>query len=108
NERVHAGTVNLQAPLSIRVEKSQGERRIDTLGLRMLELFGAKSSMSRMAERFARLLLPAVAAVALLSLIRHLLIGTPVDYALLASLSILVAACPCAVGLALPLAFSAG
>ncbi|MDN5873551.1 MAG: cation-translocating P-type ATPase, partial [Sinobacteraceae bacterium] len=108
NEQVHAGTVNLQAPLSIRVEKSQGERRIDTLGLRMLELFGAKSSMSRMAERFARLLLPTVAAVALLSLIRHLLMGTPVDYALLASLSVLVAACPCAVGLALPLAFSAG
>src|SRR3546814_616984 len=40
NEKVHAGMVNLQAPLSIRVEKKQGERRIDTLGLRMLELFG--------------------------------------------------------------------
>src|SRR3546814_17126604 len=34
--------------------------------------------------------------------------GMAVDYALLTSLSVLVAACPCAVGLALPLAFSAG
>lgn len=108
NEQVHAGMVNLQAPLSIRVEKKQGERRIDTLGLRMLELFGAKSSMSKMAEQFARLLLPVVCAVALLSLVRHLWMGMAVDYALLTSLSVLVAACPCAVGLALPLAFSAG
>lgn len=108
NEKVHAGMVNLQAPLSIRVEKKQGERRIDTLGLRMLELFGAKSSMSKMAEQFARLLLPVVCAVALLALVRHLWMGMAVDYALLISLSVLVAACPCAVGLALPLAFSAG
>lgn len=107
-EPVHAGMVNLQSPLLLRVEKSQGERRIDTLGLRMLELFGAKSSMSKMAERFMRLLLPVVCAVAALALIRHLWMGMAIDYALLASLSVLVAACPCAVGLALPLAFSAG
>ncbi len=108
NEQVHAGMVNLRTPLSIRVQKGEGERRIDTLGLRMLELFGAKSSMSKMAEQFARLLLPVVCAVALLALVRHLWMGMAVDYALLASLSVLVAACPCAVGLALPLAFSAG
>lgn len=107
-EPVHAGMVNLQSPLLLRVEKSQGERRIDTLSLRMLELFGAKSSMSKMAERFMRVLLPVVCTVALLALIRHLWMGMAVDYALLASLSVLVAACPCAVGLALPLAFSAG
>lgn len=107
-EQVHAGMVNLQAPLLVRVERTLGERRIDTLGLRMLELFGAKSSMSRLAEQFARWLLPIVGIVSLLALARHLWMGMAVDHALLASLSVLVAACPCAVGLALPLAFSAG
>jgi Cu2+-exporting ATPase/Cu+-exporting ATPase len=107
-EQVYAGMVNLQSPLWLHVEKSLGERRIDTLGLRMLELFGAKSSMSKVAERFARWLLPVVGIVTLLALARHLWMGMSVDHALLASLSVLVAACPCAVGLALPLAFSAG
>lgn len=107
-DQVHAGMVNLQAPLLLRVEQSLGNRRVDKLGLRMLELFGAKSSMSRTAERFVRLLLPFAMTVALLALIRHLWLGMALDGALLASLSVLVAACPCAVGLALPLAFSAG
>lgn len=106
--RVHAGMVNLQAPLTLRAEKTRGERHIDKLGLRMLELFGAKSSMSRLAEQFAKWLLPVAGAVSLLALARYLLAGMDVDQALLLSLSVLVAACPCAVGLALPLAFSAG
>lgn len=107
-EPVHAGMVNLQTPLVLRVERAHGERRIDKLGLRMLELFGAKSSMSRLAEQCARWLLPIACAVSLLALARHLWMGMAFDHALLASLSVLVAACPCAVGLALPLAFSAG
>lgn len=107
-EPVYAGMVNLHAPLFLRVEQAQGMRRIDKLGLRMLELFGAKSSVSRLAEQFARWLLPAAGIAALLALARHVALGMDVDHALLASLSVLVAACPCAVGLALPLAFSAG
>lgn len=107
-EYLHAGMVNLRAPLVLRVEKSQGERYADKLGLRMHELFGAKSSMSKLAEQFARWLLPVAGAISLLALMRHLWMGMAVDHALLASLSVLVAACPCAVGLALPLAFSAG
>ncbi|MDY0309331.1 MAG: cation-translocating P-type ATPase [Castellaniella sp.] len=107
-EHLHAGMVNLQAPLVLRVEQAQGQRYADRLGLRMLELFGAKSSMSRLAEQFARCLLPIVCVLSVLALMRHLWMGMAVDQALLASLSVLVAACPCAVGLALPLAFSTG
>jgi len=107
-ERVQAGMVNLMSPLTLRAEQTLGERQVDKLGLRMLELFGAKSSMSKLAEQFARWLLPIACAVSLLALIRHLWMGMAADAAVLASLSILVAACPCAIGLALPLAFSAG
>lgn len=107
-ERVDAGMVNLQSPLLLRVKNTQGERRIDQLGLSMLELFGAKSSVSRLAEQVARWLLPAAGLVAVLALGRHVWMGMEIEHALLASLSVLVAACPCAVGLALPLAFSAG
>lgn len=105
---VYAGMVNVLSPLVVRVEQPQGQRRIDTLGLRMLELFGAKSSMSDAVEAFVRVLLPAVFVVAIVAFMRQLWMNVAIEQALLAALSLLVAACPCAVGLALPLAFSSG
>lgn len=105
-DTVLAGTVNLQGALTLRVTAVQGQRRIDLLGLRMLELFGARSSLSETAERFVRWLLPIVLVVALAALARYLWIGMPADRAILGALGILVAACPCAVGLAMPLAYT--
>lgn len=105
---VYAGMVNLLSPLVLHVEKGQGQRHIDSLGLRMLELFGAKSSMSDIAESFVRVLLPIVFVVAVVAFMRQLWMDMSMEQALLASLSLLIAACPCAVGLALPLAFSSG
>ncbi|ANY15162.1 heavy metal translocating P-type ATPase [Bordetella pseudohinzii] len=105
-QTVLAGSVNLQGALTLRVTAAAGQRRIDFLGLRMLELFGARSSLSETAERFVRLLLPAVLLVALAAFGRYLWAGQAMDLALIKALGILVAACPCAVGLATPLAYT--
>ncbi|QII86577.1 cation-translocating P-type ATPase [Bordetella hinzii] len=106
DQAVLAGSVNLQGALTLRVTAAAGQRRIDFLGLRMLELFGARSSLSETAERFVRFLLPAVLLVALAAFGRYLWAGQAVDMALIQALGILVAACPCAVGLATPLAYT--
>jgi len=105
-DEVFAGTINLQGPLRVQVTAGAGERRLDMLGLRMLELFGERSSLSETAERFVRFLLPAMVIASLLALVHYLWQGRPVDAAILGALSILVAACPCAVGLAMPLAYA--
>ncbi|HBP0978953.1 cation-translocating P-type ATPase [Comamonas sp. Y6] len=105
-DEVFAGTINLQGPLRVQVTAGAGERRLDLLGLRMLELFGGRSSLSETAERFVRFLLPAMVIASLLALAHYLWIGRPADVAILGALSILVAACPCAVGLAMPLAYA--
>lgn len=104
-DAILAGSINLNSHLTVRVDAAAGTRRIDLLGLRMLELFGARSSLSQIAERFVRFLLPAVFLVAVTASLRYLWIGLPVDRAALEALAILVAACPCAVGLAMPLAY---
>lgn len=104
-DAILAGSINLSSHLTVRVEAAAGARRIDLLGLRMLELFGARSSLSQTAERFVRVLLPTVFLVAVAAFLRYLWIGLPADRAALEALAILVAACPCAVGLAMPLAY---
>ncbi|HLU03421.1 MAG TPA: cation-translocating P-type ATPase [Advenella sp.] len=105
---VLAGTVNLGSPLQVKVTASAGRRRLDLLGLRMIELFGARPSLSMAAERFVRWLLPVVTTVAILAFARYLWIGMTTSQALISALSLFVAACPCAVGLSMPLAYALG
>ena len=104
--RVVAGAVNLSCRIAVRVEQPYGRRFIDRIGVRMLELFGARSAAASQAERFARWLLPAALALAIASFAAGFLAHGDATTAALRALSVLVAACPCAVGLALPLAYA--
>lgn len=107
-DSVMAGAVNLSSPLQVEVVASYGARRIDQLGLRMLELFGARPTLSMAAERFVRWLFPVVSLVAAFSFVYYLWVGHQTSSALISSLSLFVAACPCAVGLSMPLAYALG
>lgn len=106
-DRVEAGSINLSCALTVDVERAYGQRFLDRIGVRMFELFGAKSAVALQAERFARWLLPLAVGLATLSFVIVWLQGGDGVEATLRALSVLVAACPCAVGLALPLAYAA-
>lgn len=103
---VEAGSVNLSCRIVVEVTASYGERFIDRVGLRMLELAGTKSQAALQAERFARWLIPAALGFSVLAFGWGFIETGALDQALLRALSVLVAACPCAVGLALPLAYA--
>lgn len=104
--RVEAGCVNLSCELVIEVGAVYGERFVDRIGLRMLELSGAKSQVALQAERFARWLIPVAISLSVLAFFYGYFHSGAFEAAALRALSVLVAACPCAVGLALPLAFA--
>jgi heavy metal translocating P-type ATPase len=106
-DQVEAGSINLSCALIVQVERAYGQRFLDRIGVRMFELFGAKSAVALQAERFARWLLPVAVGLAALSFVIVWLEGGSGVAASLRALSVLVAACPCAVGLALPLAYTA-
>lgn len=106
-ERVAAGCVNLSSRLVLRVEQAYGQRFIDRIGVRMLELLGTRSAAAMLAERFARWLVPAAVVLAAASFALAWAGTGDATQAALRALSVLVAACPCAVGLALPLAYAA-
>lgn len=103
---VEAGSVNLSCRIVVEVTAPYGERFIDRVGLRMLELSGTKSQAALQAERFARCLIPAALGFSVLAFGWGFIETGALDQALLRALSVLVAACPCAVGLALPLAYA--
>jgi heavy metal translocating P-type ATPase len=106
-DQVEAGSINLSCALTVQVERAYGQRFLDRIGVRMFELFGAKSAVALQAERFARWLLPLAVGLASLSFVIVWHQSGDGVAAALRALSVLVAACPCAVGLALPLAYAA-
>ncbi|MGJ7457528.1 heavy metal translocating P-type ATPase [Halomonas sp. RA08-2] len=103
-----AGCRNLGAPFTLRVTAGVGARRLDGLHRQVQALQAGKGELRRLAERFAAWLSPVALALALMTLVALLLAGVSAEEAAVRALSVLVVACPCAVGLAVPMASLAG
>ncbi|QEA38935.1 cation-translocating P-type ATPase [Pistricoccus aurantiacus] len=106
-DTVEAGCVNLVSPIVLCVEAGVGQRRIDRIGARIAEAAGAKGDTQRLADSVARWVVPVALTLALLTGLVCLLISLPVQEAVLRAVSVLVVACPCAVGIAVPVAYVA-
>ncbi len=102
-DRVFAGTINLGAPLRLRV-RSVGEGTLLAEIVRLMEL--AEQRRSRfvaIADRVARAYAPVVHGLALLTFLGWSVTGAaPWQTALLYAVAVLIITCPCALGLAVP------
>jgi heavy metal translocating P-type ATPase len=102
-DTVHSGTADLDGELLIRVEAAPGQGTLERLVAAVREAAAAGCRQQRLAERVAGWFLPVVIAVAIVALLIHtwrsdLASGT------LTALAVVVIACPCALGLATPMA----
>ncbi|TCJ41299.1 heavy metal translocating P-type ATPase [Parafrankia sp. BMG5.11] len=101
---VYAGMVNLGQPFTARVTAAADDTAIAEIARLMAEAGQPRSRYVRIADRASRLYAPAVHTLALLSLIGWLMAGAGLHQALLIAVAVLIITCPCALGLAVPVA----
>jgi P-type Cu+ transporter len=103
-ELVLGGTVSLSGRLVVEATKVGRETQLGQM-LRLVERAqNEKASVQRLADRASSVFVPAVLVVALATLIVWRLTDNPATAAFSAALSVLIIACPCALGLATPAA----
>src|SRR5690606_31686838 len=99
-----AGTLNLDAPVDVRVARTGGDTSLAEIA-RLMEAAGqSRSRYVRIADRAARLYAPAVHTLAAVAVIGWLLAGAGLYKALVIGVTVLIITCPCALGLAVPVA----
>ena len=105
---VYGATVNGNGSLKVRIEKTGDETVLFQIA-RMMEMAqGTKAPVAHVADKVSAKFVPAVIIIAALSCIAWLIAGKDLEFSLTIAISVLVISCPCALGLATPLAIVVG
>jgi len=109
-DRVIGGTVNGTGALVMRAEKVGSDTMLSRIVAMVAEAQRSRAPIQRMADRVAGWFVPAVIAAAVLAFIAWAVWGPPpaLSYGLIAAVSVLIIACPCALGLATPMSIMVG
>ncbi|MCX7512494.1 heavy metal translocating P-type ATPase [Frateuria hangzhouensis] len=104
-DHLTAGTVNQDGTLVLRAEKVGGETLLAQIVALVAQAQRSRAPLQRVADRVAAWFVPAVVAVALVAFAAWAVLGPepPLAHALIAAVSVLIIACPCALGLATPI-----
>lgn len=103
-DKVHAGTLNIYAPLDVAVIASGQDTSLAGIA-RLMEAAGqARSRYVRIADRASRLYAPAVHTLTIAAFIGWMLAGAGVYHSAVIAIAVLIVTCPCAIGLAVPVA----
>ena len=107
-DMVSAATINQSG--FIRCEATRvGEDTTLSQIIRMVsDAAATKAPIAKIADRVSAVFVPAVIGIAAVTLAVWLIIGKPMDFALARAISVLVISCPCALGLATPVAIMVG
>lgn len=109
-DKVFAGTILKQGTIRFRAEAT-GDKTMLAQIIRMVqEAQGSKAPVQRVADKIARVFVPAVLCLSLITFILWCAVGgdSQLPRAVLSAVSVLVIACPCALGLATPTALMVG
>ncbi|MEI7036947.1 heavy metal translocating P-type ATPase [Fulvimonas yonginensis] len=104
-DRLTAGTVNQDGTLVLKADKVGGETMLAQIVALVAQAQRSRAPLQRVADRVAAWFVPAVVAVAILAFGAWMLFGPQprLAHAVIAAVSVLIIACPCALGLATPI-----
>jgi Cu2+-exporting ATPase len=108
--RVFAGTINQKGSIQFRAEKVGSDTLLSQIIRMVREAQGSKAPVQHLVDRIAGIFVPVVLGIALVSGIAWLLLSkeNTLVHSLLAIVTVLIIACPCALGLATPTAIMVG
>lgn len=107
---VFAGTINQKGSFRFRVEKTENDTVLAHIIRMVQQAQGSKAPVQRLVDRIAAVFVPVVIGISLLTFVVWMIFGgeSAFSHALLTSVTVLVIACPCALGLATPTAIMVG
>ncbi|MEI4486141.1 heavy metal translocating P-type ATPase [Frigidibacter sp. MR17.14] len=106
--RVTGGTVNGTSALTFRVTATGAETQLARIIRLVEEAQATKLPVQALVDRITRVFVPAVLALSTLTFALWLGLGGGLTHALVAAISVLIIACPCAMGLATPVSILVG
>jgi Cu+-exporting ATPase len=103
-DEVIAGTINKTGTLHVKVQKLSSDTTLSKIIALLNEAGSKKLPIARFADKVANIFVPTVIAISIITfLVWYFIVGDSFG-AILASISVLIISCPCALGLATPIA----
>ncbi len=103
-DQVLSGMINQSGSFRYRADKVGSDSTLAQMIRLVEEASSSRAPIAKLADRVAAIFVPTVIAIALVTLIVHLALGTAFEQALGHAITVLVISCPCALGLATPVA----
>lgn len=108
NSKVFAGTLNMNGYIKCRAISVAGETDLSKIIKMVADASATKAPIAKIADKVSGVFVPVVIAISLVTLAVWLVSGQSVGFSLARSISVLVISCPCALGLATPVAIMVG
>lgn len=107
-DRVSAATINSPGFIKCRATKVGEDTALSQIIKMVSDASSSKAPIAKIADKVSGFFVPVVMGIALVTFVVWMLIGKGVGYSLARGISVLVISCPCALGLATPVAIMVG
>ena len=107
-DKVSAATINKTGFIKCRAEKVGEDTTLAQIIRMVSESAGSKAPIARIADKVSGVFVPAVLVIAAIVFVIWMFIGAPIGDSLTRAIAVLVVSCPCALGLATPVAIMVG
>ena len=107
-DKVSAATMNQSGFLRCEATRVGEDTTLSQIIQMVSDAAATKAPIAKVADKVSGVFVPAVISIAVVTMIVWLLVGEPVGFALARGISVLVISCPCALGLATPVAIMVG
>ncbi len=107
-DTVAAATINREGYLEFRADKVGQDTTLAQVIRMVEEAGGSKAPIARLADKIAGIFVPVVMSIAAVTFLVWMIAGSSLEFSLNCAISVLVISCPCALGLATPVAIMVG